>query len=124
MSGSALRSPPDSRPPKPAKAPSRHGGEDWSRPAAVRGERCLLKIERRAAQASDVTNPAAESIDDALARLARRDRRLNPVAPPERSWRTGGRVGVSRNRLWVVLRWLVIPGAAWFVWRLIRDGTA
>jgi len=82
-----------------------------------------MRIKRRAEQASDYTNPAAESIDEALARLARQDRRLNPVAPPEQSVRAGGRVGVSRDRVWVVLRWLIILGVAWFAWRLIRNGT-
>ncbi len=78
-----------------------------------------MRITRRRDVPDDYTNPATESIDQALARLARQDTRLNPVAPASPTARRGA-FGVTRDRLWVALRWAIILGIAWLIWRIGR----
>jgi hypothetical protein len=82
-----------------------------------------MRLRRRAQVTDDYTNPATESIDEALARLARQDTRLNPIAPPEASRRALGPSRVTRDRLMMVVRWVVILAVAWLIWRFaLRDG--
>jgi len=82
-----------------------------------------MRIKRREDESEDYTNPAAESIDEALARLARQDKRLNPVAPPRSRGRAAGRPRVTRDRIWIVLRWTIILVAAVVIWRFLGSGT-
>jgi len=82
-----------------------------------------MRDKRRGEQPPDYTNPAAESIDEALARLARQDTRLNPVAPATSRVRAIGQVSAARDRIWTVLRWIIILGIAWVIWRISQRGT-
>jgi len=79
-----------------------------------------MRIQRRENQPEDYTNPAAESIDEALARLARQDKRLNPAGPPTSPARAVGPRRVTRDRIWTVLRWVIILGVAWTIWRVAQ----
>ena len=75
-------------------------------------------LGRRRQDPADVHSaPATESIDEALARLARQDTRLNPVAPAGSRLRALGRPSVARDRLWTLARWVVILAVAWLIWR-------
>jgi hypothetical protein len=79
-----------------------------------------MRIKRREDEPRDYTNPAAESIDEALARLARQDKRLNPAGPPTSPARAVGPRRVTRDRIWTGLRWVIILGIAWAVWRFVQ----
>jgi hypothetical protein len=81
-----------------------------------------MRIRRNGDQPQDYTNPAAESIDEALARLARQDTRLNPPGAPASRVRVVGPSRATRDRIWIVLRWLIILGIAWVIWRVARSG--
>ncbi len=82
-----------------------------------------MRLRRRAQVTEDYTNPATESIDEALARLARQDRRLNPVEPARATRRAIGPSRATRDRLLVVVRWVVVLGLALLVWRFaLGDG--
>lgn len=70
----------------------------------------------------DYTNPASESIDEALARLARQDTRLNPVPPPGARRRALGPSRITRDRILVLARWLIILAIAWAIWRFGLGG--
>ena len=76
-----------------------------------------MRMRRREDEQDGFTTPAAESIDEALARLARQDARLNPDGPPAPRMRAVGAGRASRDRIWVALRWLIILGLAWALWR-------
>ncbi len=76
-----------------------------------------MRMRRREDEPADYTNPAAESIDEALARLARQDKRLNPAGPPTSQLRAVGAGRAARDRIWIVLRWIIILGLAWAIWR-------
>lgn len=82
-----------------------------------------MRYRRRARADEGYTNPAAESIDEALARLARQDKRLNPVSPPRSRGRAAGRPRVTRDRIWTVVRWTIILVAAVLIWRFLGSGT-
>jgi len=82
-----------------------------------------MRIKRRVDQPEDYTHPAAESIDEALARLARQDTRLNPAGPPTSRVRTVGASRQTRDRIWTVLRWIIILGIAWVIWRVAQSGS-
>jgi len=79
-----------------------------------------MRIKRREDEPEDYTNPAAESIDEALARLARQDKRLNPGGPPTSRLRAVGPGRASRDRIWSGLRWIIILGIAWAIWRVAQ----
>jgi hypothetical protein len=82
-----------------------------------------MRLRRRAQVTEDYTNPATESIDEALARLARQDSRLNPVEPAAATRRAIGPSRATRDRLLVVVRWVVILVVAVLVWRFaLGDG--
>lgn len=81
-----------------------------------------MRSRRRRDGADDYTNPAAESIDEALARLARQDTRLNPVPPAGSRIRAVGPSRVTLDRLWTVARWVVILVIAWLIWRFGLGG--
>lgn len=82
-----------------------------------------MRLRRRAQATDDYTNPATESIDEALARLARQDRRLNPVQPSGSTRRAMVPSRTTRDRLLVVVRWAVILAVALLVWRVaLGDG--
>ena len=79
-------------------------------------------MRRRAGARDDqsYSNPATESIDESLARLARQDRGLSPSGPAAVR---GGVIGprrVARDRFWIVVRWAIILGVAYVVWRIAR----
>jgi hypothetical protein len=69
----------------------------------------------------DYTNPASESIDESLARLARQDKNLNPAEQPGSRVRALGPSRAARDRVWTVIRWIVILAVAWVVWRLFQN---
>jgi hypothetical protein len=79
-----------------------------------------MRGKRRGDQPRDYTNPAEESIDEALARLARQDARHNPAGPPVQPSQEMRPYQVARDRMWIVLRWVVVLAAAWAIWRLVR----
>jgi hypothetical protein len=79
-----------------------------------------MRIKRREDQPADYTNPAAESIDEALARLARQDKRLNPAGPTTSRLRAVGPSRATRDRIWIGLRWIIILGIAWAIWRFVQ----
>jgi hypothetical protein len=81
-----------------------------------------MRWKRRGSQPEDYTHPAAESIDEALARLARQDTRLNPAGPPTSRVRQVGSRWATRDRIWTVLRWVIILGIAWVIWRAMQGG--
>jgi hypothetical protein len=76
-----------------------------------------MRMKRRDDEPDDYTNPATESIDEALARLARQDKRLNPDGPLTPQVRAVGAGRATRDRIWIGLRWLIILGIAWGIWR-------
>jgi hypothetical protein len=80
-----------------------------------------MGIRRRGEGNDDGTAPASESIDEALARLARQDHHLNPVSPQAPTARAVGPRRVTRDLIWVVARWAIIIVGAWLVWRLARS---
>lgn len=80
-------------------------------------------LGRRRQDPADVHSaPATESIDEALARLARQDTRLNPVPPAGSRIRAVGPSRVTLDRLWTVARWVVILVIAWLIWRFGLGG--
>ncbi len=79
-----------------------------------------MRIKRREDEPEDYTNPAAESIDEALTRLARQDKRLNPAGPPTSRARAAGQSWATRDRIWTGLRWMIILGIAWAIWRVAQ----
>ena len=79
-----------------------------------------MRIKRREDESEDYANPAAESIDEALARLARQDKRLNPAGPPTSRVRAVGPSRATRDRVWTGLRWIIILGVAWVIWRVAQ----
>jgi hypothetical protein len=79
-----------------------------------------MRMKRREDKPDDYTNPAAESIDEALARLARQDKRLNPVGPPTSRVRGVGPSRAARDRIWIGVRWVIILGIAWILWRIVQ----
>ena len=79
-----------------------------------------MGIRRSGDRNDDGTAPASESIDEALARLARQDHHLNPAPPQAPTARAVGPRRVTRDLLWVVARWAIIIVGAWFIWRLAR----
>jgi len=79
-----------------------------------------MRIKRRLESNVDDMNPPAESIDEALARLARQDKRMNPDPPTRSRVRALGPARVSRDRVWTVMRWLIILAIFWLVWRVTR----
>jgi len=79
-----------------------------------------MRIKRRLESSVDDVNPPAESIDEALARLARQDKRVTPDPPTSSRVRALGPARVSRDRVWVVMRWLIILAIFWLVWRVTR----
>jgi hypothetical protein len=79
-----------------------------------------MRIKRRLESSVDDMNPPAESIDEALARLARQDKRVNPDPPTSSRVRALGPARVSRDRVWTVMRWLIILAIFWLVWRVTR----
>ena len=81
-----------------------------------------MRFKRRVDLPEDYTNPAAESIDEALARLARQDKRLNPAGPSTSRVRAMGPSRVTRDRVWAVLRWVLVLGIAWVIWRAAQSG--
>jgi hypothetical protein len=82
-----------------------------------------MRLSRRARETRDYTNPATESIDEALARLARQDKRLNPDQPVRASRRVVAPSRATRDRLLVVVRWAIILVIAILVWRFaLGDG--
>jgi hypothetical protein len=81
-----------------------------------------MRGKRRGEQPEDYTHPAAESIDEALARLARQDTRLNPAGPPTSRVRVVGPSRATRDRIWTVLRWIIVLGIAWVIWRATQSG--
>ena len=81
-----------------------------------------MRFQRSSDQPDDYTHPVAESIDEALARLARQDARLNPPAPPASRARAVRSRLVSRDLVWKVIRWLIILGIAWFFFRAVQGG--
>jgi hypothetical protein len=68
----------------------------------------------------EYTNPATESLNEALARLALQDKRLNPDGPTTGTRRIVGPTHVTRDRVLTALRWVIVLVIAWFVLRLIR----
>ena len=81
-----------------------------------------MRSKRRSDQPEDYAHPAAESIDQALARLARQDPRLNPAGPPTSRVRAVGPTRATRDRIWLVLRWVIILGVAWAILRATQSG--
>jgi hypothetical protein len=79
-----------------------------------------MRIKRRADVGGDDLNPPAESIDEALTRLARQDTRLNPDPPTGARRRALGPARVARDRLWTGVRWLIILAVFWLIWRVTR----
>jgi hypothetical protein len=79
-----------------------------------------MRIKRRPELSVDDMNPPAESIDEALARLARKDKGVNPDPPTRSRVRALGPARVSRDRVWIVMRWLIILAIFWLVWRVTR----
>ena len=82
-----------------------------------------MRIRSRPDETDDYTHPAAESIDEALARLARQDRHMTPAESPARRARAVGPSRAARDRVWTVVRWLIILGIAWAIWRILQGGT-
>ena len=82
-----------------------------------------MRIRSRPDEPDDYTHPAAESIDEALARLARQDRHLSPAESATRRSRAVGPSRAARDRIWTVVRWLIILGIAWVIWRVLLRGT-
>ena len=82
-----------------------------------------MRIRSHADEPDDYTHPAAESIDEALARLARQDRHLNPADQPASRVRALGPSRAARDRIWTVVRWLIILGVAWVIWRVAQIGS-
>ena len=80
-----------------------------------------MRIKRREDEPEDYTNPAAESIDEALARLARQDKRLNPAGQATSRARAVGPSRATRDRIWTGLRWMIILGIAWAIWRVSQQ---
>jgi len=76
-----------------------------------------MRIKRRKGEPEDYTNPAAESIDEALARLARQDKRLNPEDPPTLQPRAVRPGRATRDWVWSGLRWVIILGVVVVIWR-------
>jgi hypothetical protein len=76
-----------------------------------------MRMRRRENEQDGFTTPPAESIDEALARLARQDARLDPDGPATPQMRAVAAGRASRDRVWVALRWLIILGLAWAIWR-------
>lgn len=80
-----------------------------------------MRMKRREDEPEGYTNPAAESIDEALARLARQDKRLNPVGPSTSRLRAVGPSRAARDRIWTGVRWIIILGLAWLaLWLLAQ----
>ena len=69
----------------------------------------------------EYTNPATESLNEALARLALQDKRLNPNGPLTGSRLAVGPSRVTRDRVLTALRWVIVLVVAWFVLRFIRN---
>jgi len=67
--------------------------------------------------------PTAEPIDEALARLSRTGSDLESPSPGSAWVQPVGPQRAARDRLWVVLRWLIIAGIAWVIWRLSQHGS-
>jgi hypothetical protein len=80
-----------------------------------------MRIRSHGDEPDDYTHPAAESIDEALARLARQDKHLNPADQSAAQVRSVGPSRASRDRVWTVIRWIIILAVAWVVWRLFQS---
>jgi hypothetical protein len=65
--------------------------------------------------------PTAEPIDEALALLSKTGaERQSPVS----AWvRPVGPPQAAGDRTWNVLRWLIVAGIAWGIWRASRHGS-
>jgi len=82
-----------------------------------------MRTKRSEERATALDFPTAEPIDEALARLSKTGSERESQSPASAWVRPVRTPRAERDRLWHVLRWLIIAGIAWGIWRASRHSS-